>query len=75
MDKLGVKDIKNKGKTKKEPDYENEKAEPKITGTDADTVKELVEIKFLPKKRKNRLRTHTNRFFSRKYQVLTEEVL
>ena len=72
---FGGKDIKVAGKTKKEPDYENENAEPEIAKTDADTVKELVEMKFLSKKTKMRLKTHKNRFFSRKYQVLTEEVL
>ena len=47
------------GKTKKEPDYENENAEPEIAKTDADTVKELVEMKFLSKKRKMRLKTQS----------------
>ena len=30
-----------------EPDHETEEAEPEVIRTDADTVKELVEMKFL----------------------------
>ena len=41
--------------------------------TDADTVKELVEMKFLTNKRKIRLRSPRQRLFSRKYQVLLNE--
>ena len=61
-----MKDIKKAGKMKMyesvppytEPDLENEEAEPEIETirTDADTVKELIEMKFFPKKRKIRLR-------------------
>ena len=34
-----------------EPTYESEEAEPKIVRTDADIVKELVEMKFLTQNR------------------------
>ena len=80
---FGVKDIKKAGNKyesvplNKDPDNEKEKPEPeapKTTRTDADTVKNLVEMKFMPKKKKIRLRTHPQRLFSRKYQVLIEEV-
>ena len=56
-----------------EPDDETGKAEPEIVRTDADTVKEMVEMKFLTKKRKIRLRSPRQRFFSRKYKVLLNE--
>ena len=74
---FGLRDIMKAGESNNVPDHENEEAQLNLarTRTDADTVKELVEMKFLPKKRKMRLKTRTNRFFSRKYQVLTEEVL
>ena len=50
---FGVKDIKKADKSKKEPDLGYGKAEQEISSrTDADTVKELVEMKFLPKKGK-----------------------
>ena len=52
------------------PDHE---AEPKVIRTDADTVKELVEMKFLSKRRKIRLRTPRERLLSRKYKVLFNE--
>ena len=42
----------DKSKSNREPDHGHEKTETEITRTDADTVKELVEMKFLPKKRK-----------------------
>ena len=57
-----MKDIKKAGKKymsvqpNTEPDPENEEAEPDTIRTDADTVKELIEMKFFPKKRKIRLR-------------------
>ena len=35
----------------------NEEREPEMITTDADTVKELVEMKFLTKRRNNRFRT------------------
>lgn len=75
---FGLKDIKKSGEKyesvslNNEPDYENE--EPKIERTDADTVKEIVEKKFLPNKRRARLRNPTQRLFSRNFQVLIEEV-
>ena len=55
-----------------EPYYENEETEPKLVRTDADTVKELVEMKFLTQRRNIRLRTPTRRFFSRNHQVLID---
>ena len=67
---FGVKDIKKAGNKyesvplKKDPDNEKEKPGPEIpktTRTDADTVKNLVEMKFMPKKKKIRLRTHTQK--------------
>ena len=36
-----------------------ERKEPEVIRTDADTVKELVEMKFLAKKKNTRLRTPT----------------
>ena len=56
-----------------EPDREIEEAETKIIRTDADTVKELVEIKYLTNKRKIRVRSPRHRLFSRKYRVLLNE--
>ena len=76
---FGLKELRKAGIMKQsaplnaEPDIENEEFEPEIVGTDADTVKELVEMKYLPKKRKIRLRTPSQKLFSRKYQVLIEE--
>ena len=70
---FGVKDIKKAGESNKEPNHENEEAEPELSWTDSDTVKELVKMKYLPKKRM-RLRTQRERLFSKKYQVLIEEV-
>ena len=52
---FGLNDIKNGGKSNKKPNHGNEEADLEITRKDADTVKELVEMKFLPKKRKLRL--------------------
>ena len=71
---FGVTDIMKAGASNEELDHENVEAEPEKTRTDADMVKELVRMKYLPEKRRMRLRTHTQRLFSRKYQVLTEEV-
>ena len=82
---FGEKDIKKVGiKDERVPlnqvsGYENGEPEPEIpeiTRTDADTVKNLVEMKFLPKKKKMRLRlrSHTQKLFSKKYQVLIGEV-
>ena len=76
---FGLKEIKKAGERDKivvpneELKNQNEEAEPEIFGTDADTVKELVEMKYLPKKKKIKFRTPTQRLFSRKYQVLIEE--
>ena len=56
-----------------EPDHETWEAEPKVIRTDADTVKELVEMKYLTKKSKIRLRSPRQRLFSRKYKVLSNE--
>ena len=55
-----------------EPYHKNDEAEPGKIRTDADIVKELVEMKHLPKKKK--IRTPAQRLFSRKYHVLIEEV-
>ena len=41
-----------------EPGHENEEAEPETIRSDADTVKKLIEMKYLPKKSNIRLRTH-----------------
>ena len=65
---------KNAGRSNKEPDHESENAELEINRTDAETIKELVQMKFLPKMMKLRFSTHSQRLFSRKYQVLIEEV-
>ena len=46
-----------------------EPTEPEVFKTDADTVKELVEMKFLAKKRK---RTPTQRLFTKNSQVLID---
>ena len=47
----------------------NEEREPEMITTDADTVKELVEMKFLTKKRKIRFRTPQQRIVSRDCEV------
>ena len=49
-----------------------EPTESEVTKRDADTVKELVEMKFLAKKRNIRFRSPTQRFFSRNSQVLID---
>ena len=64
-----MKDIKKASKSNKMVDHE-----PEIPRTDAVTVKDLVEKKFMPKKRKIKPRTHLQTLFSEKYQVLIEEV-
>ena len=56
-----------------EPDHETGEAEPEIFRSDADVVKEMVEMKYLKKKSKTRLRSPRQRLFSRKYQVLLNE--
>ena len=50
----------------------NEEREPEMITTDADTVKELVEMKFLTKKRKIRFRTPQQRIVSRECEVLVD---
>ena len=49
---------------------ENEEAQLEINRKDADTVKNLVEMKYLPKKRKIRPRTPEQRLLLRTYQTL-----
>ena len=81
---FGLKEIKKAGKKHeniKSKDKTNineneEAADLEINGKDADLVKELVEIKYLPKKRKIRFRTPSQRLFCRKesYNILVEEV-
>ena len=58
-----------------EQSHENEEVKPEIKQTDADTIKDIVEMKYLSKKRKIRLRTPSQKIFSpRKYRILIEEV-
>ena len=47
-------------------------SELEVFRTDADTVKELVEIKFLAKKRNIRFRTPSQRLFTMNSEVLTD---
>ena len=49
-----------------------EPTEPEVIRTDADIVKELVEMKFLAKKRNIRIRTPAQRFFSRNSESLID---
>ena len=76
---FGVKEIMKAGEKyqsilpNEEPDHEIEEAEPEIIRTDADIVKELVEMKYFTKKRRIRLRSPTQRLFSKKYKVLLNE--
>ena len=49
-----------------------EPTESEVIRRDADTVKELVEMKFLAKKRNISVRTPTERFFSRNSRVLID---
>ena len=49
----------------------NEERKPEMIKTDADTVKELVEIKFLAKKRNIRFRTPSQRLFTMNSEVRT----
>ena len=78
---LGEKELKKSGEenfsTNEDPAIEKKEVEheQEYIFTDADTVKELVEMKYLPQKRKNKLRTPTGRKLSRKYQILIEEVI
>ena len=46
--------------TTRDHNNENEETEPEIMRTDADTVKELVEMKFLTQRRNIWLRLNTN---------------
>ena len=64
MENIKMEDVSNN---------EDEKTQPDIIRTDADTVKELVEMRFLTKKRQIRLRTTPQRLLSRKYRVLIED--
>ena len=50
----------------------SEEREPEMITTDADTVKELVEMKFLTKKRKIILRTPQQRIVSKECEVLVD---
>ena len=56
-----------------ETDHKTGEAEPKTNRTVAETVTELVEMKYLSKKRKIRLRSPGQRLFPRKYKVLMNE--
>ena len=49
-----------------------EPTEPEVIRTDADTVRELVEMKFLAKKRNIRFRSPTQRLIVRNSQVLID---
>ena len=76
---FGVKEIKKAGEkyqkcpSNKEPNHETEGVEPEIVRTDADTVKKLVEVKYLSNKKRIRLRIPRQRLFSKKYKVLLNE--
>ena len=76
---FGVKEIKMAGDkyqkcpSNEEPDHETGEVEPEIVRTDAETVKEMVEMKYLSNKKRIRLRSPRQRFFSKKYKVLLNE--
>ena len=75
---FGLKEIKKaRGKCQslppEEPDNETGETEPQINRTDADTVKELVNMRYLSNKKKTRLRSPRLRIFSRKYKNLLNE--
>ena len=72
---FGMKEILKTGEKyqNEESDPETEETEPEIVRTDADTVKEMVEMKYLTKKRKIILKSPKQRKFSRKYKVLFNE--
>ena len=76
---FGVKEIKKAGEkyqkcpSNEEPDHETGEVEPEIVRTDADTVREMVEMKYLSNKKRIRLRSPRQRLFSRKYKVLLNE--
>ena len=56
-----------------DPYHETGEAEPEIVRTDADTVREMVEMKYLSNKKRIRLRSPRQRLFSKKYKVLLNE--
>ena len=76
---FGMKEIMKEGEKNQsfppneEPDQETRQPEPKTFRTDADIVKEMVEMKYLSKRRTMRLRSPRQRLFSRKYKVLSNE--
>ena len=49
-----------------------EPTEPEVIRTDADTVRELVEMKFLAKKRNIRIRSHTQKLFAKNAPILID---
>ena len=49
-----------------------ESTEPEVISTDADTVKELVEKKFLAKKRNIRFRSPTQKLFAKNSPILID---
>ena len=49
-----------------------EPTEPEVIRTDAETVKELVEMKFLAKKRKIRFRSPTQKLFAENSPILID---
>ena len=65
--------IYNNSSSAEEPRLRGENEEVEIFKTDADTVSEIVEMKYFHKKRKIRLRTPSQKIFSRKYKILNEE--
>ena len=77
---FGLRDIKKLGEktnflsNKETNEIETEKDKSDIFRTDADIVKELVEIKYLQKKKVFKITTPTLGIFSNKYKVLKEEV-
>ena len=78
---FGVKEIIKAGEKgenspqNEEPDHETGEAEPEIVWTDADTVKELVEMKYLTRKRKIRLRNPIQTFIGRNQHILSSSPL
>ena len=80
---FGVKEIMKSGgeinnynnlRSDEEPRHGRKNEEVEILKTDADSVREIVEMKYFQKKRKIRLRTPSQKIFSRKYKILNEEV-
>ena len=70
---FGVKEIIKSGEIIEESREKTGGKELEKPRTDAETVKELVEMKFLSEKRRMRLQKTGQKIFSRKYQVLSEE--